>query len=559
MLGCSADSEQAPHVLVVTLDTTRADALGVYGGDPAVTPRLDQLAQRSTVFTQARTVAPITLPSHSSMFTGLYPPRHGVRDNGPTPLPSSALTLAEGAKQAGYQTAAFVSSQALDRSFGLNQGFDLYDQPSNTGRESNTTKHERADAATVARALDWLQSRQDNQPVFLWVHLFDPHAPYEPSPDFLEQAKGDAYLGEVASMDAAFGQLLDAFESHGTGRERVIAVVGDHGEGLNEHGEPTHAFLCFDSTLRVPMLWHDSRASNANQRVDQLVSVVDLFPSLARTVGMPLSDDLDGQELFSLADSKRKGLYFESFYGHQAFGWSPLVGWIDEHGKYIHSSSPQYFAWSKDPDEERDLTETMDADFRDYVSPIARVLELPALPTSNESPVPDEVLQGLQALGYVNSGEQTVDLPDPLAPLSLPAPQHHMEQAIAFNEASELIAHGRADEAVSILEELLESNPKSLWAMDQLANAFMKLGRHEEALVLLRARLEDFPDSVRTHQRVAECLKATGGDQALVHKHLRRAMWLMAEASEARGDTQQAESYRQLLRRALDQDEAGSD
>ncbi len=551
-MGCSAE-EQAPHVILVTLDTTRADALGVYGGPQGLTPHLDRLAQESLVFTEARTVAPLTLPAHASMFTGLYPPRHGVRGNGPMFLPSSASTLAEAARDAGYETAAFVSSLALDKDFRLNQGFENYDQPGSEAQDSSLMNKQRADATTVQRALTWLDSRPADRPFFLWVHLFDPHAPYVPQKEFAERAPGDPYLGEVAAMDAAFGTLREGLNGMRDARRQILAVVGDHGEGRMEHDEPTHALLCYDSTLRVPMLLHDSATDQGGTQVTQLSSVVDVYPTLLASMGLPQVAGIDGHDLLSKEPGNRAGIYFESNYGYRSYGWSPLAGWMDEGRKYIHSSKPELYSRSGDVNEEHNLLDESGAEALSYRNSIAALFNLPKLAADRHSAVSEELYTSLNALGYTSSASPQVEFLHPLESTNRFAPQDRMAEAQACNQAWSALAKGQPAEAVILFEGVLSGNPANSWAMSKFAQALMEIREWERALEVLRDRLKLAPDLVDTHQRIAQCLSATGGSQELIREHLRRAMWLTAEAYDARGQGAAAEKYRGMYKKALEQ------
>lgn len=251
--GCSGGG--AHSVLLITLDTTRADALGAYGRLPSVTPHLDRLAAEGVVYEHAYTVAPLTLPAHASMLTGLYPPRHGVRDNGVAGLAQSAVTLAERARAAGFQTAAFLGAVVLDQGFGLEQGFERYDTPARSFYGGPSMGYAERPAAEVAGLVaSWLAERDKDRPFLLWAHLWDAHAPYEPPEALRQRAGGDAYLGEVAACDVAVGRLCAALAAEGLEDSTLIVVVGDHGESFSEHDEISHGPYVWNTTLQVPLL-----------------------------------------------------------------------------------------------------------------------------------------------------------------------------------------------------------------------------------------------------------------------------------------------------------------
>ena len=293
--GTTPGTDSPPSAVLITLDTTRVDALGCYGGPAGLTPHLDGLAADGVVFDNAHTVTPLTLPSHASMLTGLTPLRHGVRINGSQALGEEASTLAERARDAGVQTAAFVSSVVLGREFGLDQGFEHWDQPRAGSAPLANYTEERAAGATVANAVRWLAERDTERPFLLWVHLYDPHAPYAPPPAYVERAGGDAYRGEVAWMDDAIGTLLAALRADDAWSRCTVLVASDHGEGLGEHGEPTHGYFLFESTMRIPLLL---RAPGlAAGRSSRTVGVSDVFPTLQAALGLPPRAGIDGVSL----------------------------------------------------------------------------------------------------------------------------------------------------------------------------------------------------------------------------------------------------------------------
>lgn len=287
--------EPAPSVLLVTLDTTRADHLGAYGGPRGVTPRLDELAERAVVFTRAYAVAPMTLPAHASILTGRLPTRTGLRWNGDQKLAAAVPTLAERFRDGGYSTAAFVSAAVLDRAFGLDRGFSAYD--AEVSGAASRWKAERPATETVRRALAWLAAQPADRPVFLWVHLFEPHDPYRPPEPFAGRFPKDPYSAEIAAADDALGPLF-ATARFAPGSRAIVSVVGDHGESLGEHGEATHGILLYDSTLHVP--WLLVAPGLAARKVELATSQVDLAPTLLGLAGvaaLAATTEIDGTDL----------------------------------------------------------------------------------------------------------------------------------------------------------------------------------------------------------------------------------------------------------------------
>ena len=317
-------------VLLITLDTTRADALGCYGAPENPTPHLDRLAARGVRFAHAYAPCPITLPSHATMLTGLYPPETGLRDNSPRALSPAVPLVTEAFQSLGYHTAAFVSAEPVHRKWGLRRGFALYNDAAEH-RASRLSPLERLGGKTVDVALQWLEAAlksKNRKPFFLWVHLFDPHHPYQAPPPFADRFKDRPYQAEVAYADSCVGRLLDALEKARQLDETVVVVAGDHGEGLGDHGEATHAHLIFDSTLRVPFLFSCPDAWPGGRIIEDPVGLVDLAPTLYHLIDQK-PPRVSGLSLLRALTGKRalpslRPLYAESLYDFLHFGWAPL-------------------------------------------------------------------------------------------------------------------------------------------------------------------------------------------------------------------------------------------
>jgi len=546
LVACAGDdtsSEPRParSALLITLDTTRFDALGANGSDARATPVLDALALESLSFDACRTVAPLTLPSHASMLTGLYPPRHGIRDNGYASLPDEATTLAERARDAGLRTAAFISAVVLDRRFGLDQGFETYVGPERPEAEVTHVYAERPARDVVRDAARWIDGLDPAEPFFAWVHLFDPHAPYKPAAEFAAQAGGDLYLGEVAATDHAVGELLAALEAAGRLDSTVILVTADHGEDLMEHGEPTHASYCYDSTIRVPLLVRYPDGRHAGERSFAVASVVDVYPTLLAALGIEHSEGAgtlanhDGIDLGRDDLPAGRGVYFESYYNFINYGWSPLAGWADAAGKYIHSPSPELYRPSDDPDERRNVvTETDDSLVEPYRAAIADVVLAPTLGTSAHA-APDAALtRRLQSLGYAG-GRAPTELPSPLALGDLPAPADRLSELHTFLEASELSDQGRCDEALPLFAKVIGQNPANRIALDRYAFCLIQSKDWARAIDVLKQRVECGRESAATHINLGVCYQnARQVEDALVH--YRRALELDPSHRTGRGN-----------------------
>jgi len=506
LAGCGERADAAPlNAVLITLDTTRADALAPYGAPPDRTPYLALLAEQSVVYEEATTVAPLTLPAHASILTGLYPPRHGVRDNGAYALAPAATTVAEVARELGAQTAAFVAAAVLDPGFGLDQGFDVYEAPARPFTHASSTYAERRGSEVAARALDWLEGRDPTRPFFLWMHLFDPHAPYDPPPAFAAH-EGSPYAGEVAAADAALGRLLARLEAEGLLERTFVVVVADHGEAFGEHGEVSHASLCYDTTLRVPLLLRYPDGWGAGRRSREIVSVVDVAPTLMRALGATVPAgiaDLDGASLYRRTVAPDRGVYFESYYGYLNFGWSPITGWRDALGKYVHSSRPELYETHLDPDETSNLVEKAGEGLARYRAGLADVAAREPL---QASAAPGRLGQALARLGYAQSTAAPLQLPGPLAPSELPAPADRLDEQLAFQEALGLQEEGRWEEADARLRAIVGANPRNVAALDRLAAGLAQLARCDEALGVLRSVVAVGPPRADAWCRMGGCL-----------------------------------------------------
>jgi len=517
--GATAGTASAGDVasaVLITLDTTRADVLGCYGGE-ARTPRLDRLAAEGVLYESAFTTVPITLPAHCSMLTGLYPPRHTVRDNGISALPPAAATLAEAAREAGIRTGAFLGAVVLDRTFGLDQGFEVYDLPPKSALQRGSEFAERDAGRVVDAALGWVEGLAPDDPLFLWVHLFDPHIPYLPPPELREGTDERAlYRGEVAYVDREIGRLLDGLEAAGALADATVLVVGDHGEAFGEHGERTHAFFCYDTTLRVPFLLRHADGRRAGERSSEIVSVVDVAPTLAQAMGLApfgtlggIESGIDGRSLFDPVPAER-GVYFESFFSHLAYRWSPLAGWVAGEGKYIHSSEPEFYVLSEDPGETSDVFDGKAEVVDRYVGAISRVAAAEALPAVEEGIEDEELLGAIRGLGYTASGAVTEEFPHPLEPTSAPSPVDMIDVHYETLEAVQMLSGGNPQMGIIILGRLVRESPHNYLARDKLAAAYMRMERPGDAVPLLEAVVANGPPWPGSRFNLGLCLFDTG-------------------------------------------------
>ncbi len=539
--ACSG--ERRPSVLLLTLDTTRVDALGCYGAQAKVTPHLDALAAEGVRFEWARTVTPTTLPAHTSMLTGLYPHRHTVRDNSLSAVPQSAVTVAERARAAGFATAAFVSAKVLDRAFGLDQGFEHYSQPPRENQVVGGLGFSARSAATTAEELiTWMRELPPEREFFAWAHFFDPHQPWSAEKRFLDAAGGHPYLAEVAAMDDAIGQIVATLRELGRLDSTTIVVVGDHGEGLGEHGEDSHAYFVFDTTLRVPFLLRRHDRARAGEVVEGIVSVVDAAPTMCEALGIAAPPDPDGVSLWSASPAPERGVYFESYYTYLRFGMAPIAGWVDAAGKYVHAPAPEFYDPRQAPKERKNLLEQNVARVSGYREQMARSLSRPALEAGQSVTSDSELMRSVNELGYLGASGTTGELPSPLDATDRPSPHQRADELRTCESAERMFARGRFADAERLLEDVLQGNPRNTYALEYLGHAQMRLGKLEAARASLEGALEHGPEREPILRALGFVLERLGDKPGAVAR--------LSRAAEL--DPSELETLRMLLRLAND-------
>lgn len=475
----------APTVLLITVDTLRADRIGCYGHERAGTPVIDRLASSGMAFSAAQTTAPLTLPAHASIMTGRTIPAHGVLNNGTYALPEGLPTLAEAASAKGWKTAAFVSAPVVARRYGLDRGFDYYDDhvPRQAAGEQGLVVHypERAATETVARAISWLSEAGD-RPALVWVHLWEPHAPYSPPEPFASQFPDDDYQGEVAASDAAIGSLLDGVRD--LGRSRVMTVLtADHGEGLGEHGEPTHGVFLYRAVLRVPLVFHAQGWDLATGWVHDPVSVADIAPTLVELLGFEALAGADGISLVSALTGagplpSRAGVSAESHLPRIEYGWSGLRALVGPDFKLIEAPRDELYDVRADHDETTNLAGDKPKVLRRKLAALddlaRQARESAPEAGAAQRSASDEELAQLQALGYVASGQAADE--GPVVDRGAPDPKDRVEALALFDEAVAHTRGGRTAAAIETLGKLLEIDPGSPGVLLKLGEAQI-LGR----------------------------------------------------------------------------------
>ncbi len=463
---------QVENVLLITVDTLRADALGFAGNRKVETPVLDRLAAAGRVFEDAHAHNVVTLPSHANILTGLYPYQHGVRDNSGFVLASGVPTAATLLRAAGFATAAVVGAFPLDARFGLDRGFDLYDDELPAGsRAGQILPAERRGSEVVERALSWWRARAGERR-FLWVHLFEPHAPYEPPPIYAERAPGEAYLGEVAAVDGYLEPLLEPFLA-GSEPPTLILFTSDHGEALGEHGELTHGLFAYEPTLKVPLvLWAPGLGPGRDRRS---VSHVDLLPTLLAAAGVAAPARLPGRSLFEAAESA-PAVYFEALTATLNRGWAPLRGVLRGGHKLISLPLPELYELAADPSESRNLFRSERGRAAELAAAIPRESDWP--PRRGE--VSEAERRALRSLGYLGGSATARESfgPDD-DPKSLVHLDRQMHRVVDLYQRREL------EEAARLARQVIDERPDMSVAWYYLAQVELERGRLAEAIAAM--------------------------------------------------------------------------
>ncbi len=563
------------NVLLVTLDTTRADHLGAYGYAHADTPAIDALAAQGVRYARCYSAAPLTLPSHATILTGLLPPRHGVHANGVQILAEEAVTLAEILAGQGYRTGAVVAAFVLDGRFGLRQGFQHYDDDLAAGSRPSRYGYAMRDARQVTdAALSWLREKT-RRPFFLWVHYFDPHAPYEPpgfDPASLRVPYRTPYDAEIEFVDSQLKRLLDFLGETGAAERTLVVLSADHGEALWDHGELTHGLFAYDATLLVPLIVRFPDQRLAGTAIAEPVSLADLMPGVLTWIGRAVPEGLDGRPLRLEEDGAADAapgdqlLYFENEGPAHLFGWSPLRGVVAGRHKLIRAPEPELYDLLEDPYETQNLYHPEEARSRALLERFqVRMEELEALPRlgAAEADLSEESRARLRALHYADAGDPSPGPgswrhPRGTDPKRMVPVYHKVETALS------LIDQERVQEGVEILLEVVTSDdPGNRRALSVLADLaandeaarpraieglwdFARRGSADRVFALsVRFRLGV---ALAQEQRFAEAIEALRLAQEidparpLVHYHL-------GLAYEASGRPEEA---REELRRALD-------
>lgn len=549
------------NILLITIDTLRADRLHCYGFQDINTPNIDGLAENGVLFADATAHVPLTLPSHTAIMTGNFPSYHGVHDNGGFHVAKSQITMAELFKQNGFATGAVVGAFVLDSTWGLNQGFESYFD------HFDVSKEERVNLGSIQRnaedvykhATNWLDHHK-NQRFFLWTHFYDPHTPYEPPEEFAKLYPNRPYVAEIAHTDFVVGKLLAYLDKNQLREKTVILLTGDHGESLGEHDESTHAFFVYDATLHVPMILSVPQTDLARKRIVQQVRSIDVMPTLLQLAGITVPESVQGRSLLHLtldaATIERRPSYAECYYPQYHFGWSRLLSLRDGRYKYIDTSKPELYDLTADPHEIHNVYgqhQDIASEMKSELARIAANQSRDALMAPGE--VDDDTHEKLAALGYVGAfaGPKNSD------PAKLPDPKDKIGLFNRITSARMDSLDGNSDGAIAKFKEILRLDPGIVDAQFMLGNEYFKLERYPEALEAFKKALELKPDYefaminlANTYRRLGKTDEAIAGFEYFLKKNPANTQAL-ARMGELYLSKQEPDKALEYLERALNE------
>jgi len=529
--SCSPRPPAVRRVLLISVDTLRADHVGAYGYPKPTTPHIDALAREGVLFKDVHTPVPMTLPAHASMLTGTLPPTHGLRDNLLNRLPDGSVTLAETMAARGFTTGAVVSTFVLDRRFGIAQGFQTYDDRFQAVHKVGDLSERKGDeTARVARA--WLDEHKD-RPFFFFVHFYDPHEPYEPPEPFASRFKDDPYDGEVAFADECVGQLLEGLRQLGLYESTLIVLAGDHGEMLGEHGELNHGFFLYEGALRVPLIVRVP-GTEAARRVDLPASLIDIVPTVLSQVGAPIPKPVQGLDLSPWLGGRGAGggrpLYAETVTPTRYYGANSLLAVIADGWKYIETTRPELYDLRRDPAEAVNLLAReparADALARSLVAILTAAGRAPG-PAAESAALDEESRRRLAALGYLGRGEG--------ASLGFDRSKEDPKDLIGFfrqdQRLNALVEGKKYDEARALCDEMLRERPGFADCHLQMSKIATAEGRLEAALDAARKAVAVAPRNDRAHVQLAGLLQQRGDLDGAI-QHYRQAVELQPGVPE---------------------------
>ncbi len=499
------------NLILITVDTLRADHLGCYGFMPDVTPAMNRIAAEGVRFENCIAQTPLTLPSHTTIMTGTLPLHHGVRDNGGFVVPSQLETMAEVFKEAGYKTAAFISAYVLDSKWGLNQGFDYYFDRFDLGRFEKISLGEvqRPAEETLTEALAWLDKNK-GQKFFAWIHLYDPHTPYEPPEPYKSQFNRRPYVGEIAYTDSQIARLWSYLENNDLLNNLLLVLTSDHGESLGEHGESTHGFFVYQEAIHVPLIFVTPFDKFKNKTYSGAVTLTDIMPTVLEYGGLPVPSEVQGKSLLAYFSGKKKPVdnlaYSETFYPRYHYGWSELRSFQNNRYKLILAPVPELYDLKADPAEEKNLV-YLEKKVYEELTHLAEEFEHKAGQKAIEpdfSSIDEETKEKLAALGYLGS---FVD-PSKLTGKKLADPKDKIHIFNEISKARETGMAGNFEQAIETLKKILAEDPTISDGFFALGNIYLKARKFKEAIEAFSTALELKPDDSFAVINICNCFAA---------------------------------------------------
>ena len=515
-----SNCQQKPqvNVIIITFDTTRADHIGAYGNKNAQTPVLNQLASDGVLYEKSLAPIPITLPSHSSIMTGKVPFAHGVRDNGLFKLASEQETLAEILKAKGYQTAAAIGSFPLTSQFGINQGFDYFNEHitqkyedvfgDRTIPKEKLFFDERKAAQVNDAIMPWIEDHAQS-PFFVWLHYFDPHHPHEPPAPYNQSFVHDLYQGEIAYADESLGNIIAQLKRLNVYDNSIIVFTSDHGEGMGEHNESTHSLLVYNATLHVPLIVKYPNQKYANSRISNWVGSVDILPTILKYLNIQIPENIQGRVLpTEKTDAISQEIYIETLSPRFSRGWGEQRGLVKNGYKYIYGPQKELYNINDDPHEvnnlikqESELADSMKTDLQNYIDEYQS-------PESNSSiDIDADTLNTLRGLGYVQSSGDAVEyIEEKLSDIG-DAPQLHVDTISTYSQAKSLLFTGDYIEANRYLDALLLTDPDNLAYLELKIQADINLGNYQVAKETLKKLPDETYGTITLPKRLAMLAK----------------------------------------------------
>jgi len=503
--SCSKGPKIPKNLLLITIDTIRADRLGCYGNKRISTENIDMLAKTGVLFTQAISHAPVTLPSHSSIMTGLYPYYHGVRDNSIYRLNKKYTTLAEILKENGFKTGAFIGSFILDSQYGLDQGFDLYNDKFLSPKQRGKLPVDRRGEEVSELAIKWIDSLPKDR-FFLWLHYYDPHADYDPPEPFRDAYSENLYDGEIAYTDMCIGLVLEKLEKLGLLKDTLVVLTGDHGESLGEHKEQTHGLFVYDSTIHVPLIISYPGLEIKNKSLENQVRSVDILPTILDILSIPLKTQVHGRSLLPLIKgvSKWKEEYsYSEAEIPKTFYWNALKSIRDSNWKYIHAAHPELYDLKNDPKELNNLAGKYRRKALELKKKLQDLLakQVNFKEKENIAPPDEETAEKLKSLGYFQGGgtsgkeaeESDIDK------FNRPDPGEMIEVYRNFQRANSLAENGNYQGAISLFNKIIDADPKNPRFRLNLGNLYYDQKKYNEAILELKEAIKLEPKDSRFH------------------------------------------------------------